>query len=396
MRPLRCRPGWIDQATGVRTTPVPSRRPQLRSLWAWVPWRACRRLLVLVILMAGSPALAWGERGHDVVTRVAVQRLDALVDSDKTLLRAFQRHTDMLSHVANVPDIVWRHGPEAVVQANAPTHAIALDAFLNPPSVKTLSQYPKPLPRAHGTAPWRTADLAAKLVAAFERIDAAKDAAPRQQLRQIVLYAGLLSHFVADLAQPHHATADSDGWQRGQGGVHRYFETRLVNALPLSLPERVLARARKQKPARAVLDTARRVQKHRREAQAGAAGKGSEVSASPPALAVSWALALDSFARLPALMHRDKAIAVRTSSQRKPKRKAAKRRPAHQVAGRFQGFIVQRMALAADVLAHLWLDCWRRGGAPKVASTRVHPYPLQPDFVPIKALPSQQTRERAQ
>jgi len=39
-----------------------------------------------------------------------------------------------------------------------------------------------------------------------------------EAVNQALLYGGIMSHFVGDLAEPHHTSANYDGWLTGQGG----------------------------------------------------------------------------------------------------------------------------------------------------------------------------------
>ena len=56
--------------------------------------------------------------------------------------------------------------------------------------------------------------------------------------------AGILAHFVGDQGQPYHPTADHDGWVTGNGGIHVYFESLVVQALDEKLNFDVIERAR--------------------------------------------------------------------------------------------------------------------------------------------------------
>src|SRR6187455_1620735 len=84
--------------------------------------------LALVIGLAAPPrASAWGERGHDLITRVAVRLLAAKVAPGTPLAIQFGRKEFMLGHLANVPDIVWRNQGEAIEKINAPTHFLDME-----------------------------------------------------------------------------------------------------------------------------------------------------------------------------------------------------------------------------------------------------------------------------
>jgi len=69
----------------------------------------CVQLAILISVgLVTFNAFAWGERGHDLGTRVAVQNLRALSGDDPAVVTPFLQRDHMLAHLSNVPDIVWR------------------------------------------------------------------------------------------------------------------------------------------------------------------------------------------------------------------------------------------------------------------------------------------------
>jgi len=51
------------------------------------------------ILVSSSPLWAWGERGHDLITRVAVQNLRVMSDDNQALVKPFVARNHMLGHL---------------------------------------------------------------------------------------------------------------------------------------------------------------------------------------------------------------------------------------------------------------------------------------------------------
>ncbi|HQZ16776.1 MAG TPA: hypothetical protein PLD86_07875, partial [Vicinamibacteria bacterium] len=142
--------------------------------------------LALVIGLAAPPrASAWGERGHDIVTRVAVRLLAAKIAKGTPLAAQFGRKEFMLGHLSNVPDIVWRNQGEAIEDANAPTHFLDMEYVSPELTFSTIPRTPAAAltrmtelcaspPRGYvcaakegagpdessaGTAPWRAGQL---------------------------------------------------------------------------------------------------------------------------------------------------------------------------------------------------------------------------------------------
>jgi hypothetical protein len=349
-------------------------------------------LAVVCGLIAPPPAGAWGERGHDIVTRVAVRLLAASIARGTPLAAQFGRKEFMLGHLSNVPDIVWRNRGEAMEKMNAPTHFLDLEyvspelSFATTPRtlvaaldrMKDLcARRPKgyvcpalegssPDENSAGTAPWRVGQLfrlavaSLKAAGAGEEIDDAVDRA--------FLAAGLMSHFVGDLGNPYHATRNYDGWESGQGGIHSYFESALVSSYRLDLDQEVFDAALAGHGLKRITS---RIPAADRSVQ----------SDRPVALAL--ALAFDSHTRLDAANAIDKKVAVtkpsRVGSDGKSLR--AERRDPAEVRAKFHDLTVERLATAAEVLADLWFLAWKEAGMPDFKGYQSHAYPVDPDFI---------------
>lgn len=358
------------------------------------------------ILMAGAVAaavtmslttpvttLAWGERGHDIVTRVAVRLLASRIATGTPLANQFGRKEFMLGHLSNVPDIVWRNQGDAIEKVNAPTHfldleyvapELRLDAIPKTPGLalarmKELCAAPPkgyvcparpgstPDESSAGTAPWRVGQLyrmtveSLKAANAGGRIDSAA-------VDRAFLTAGIMSHFVGDLGNPYHATRNYDGWETGQGGIHGYFEGALVSSYRLSLDQEVFDAAL---AGRGLERTLRGVP----------AADRARVSRDPVALAM--ALALDSHGRLETANAIDLKFAVTARSSAGPdgKRVSAERRDPSELRAKFHDLSVERLATAAEVLAHLWHAAWVEAGKPDFKGYQSWAYPVGPDFI---------------
>ncbi len=354
--------------------------------------------VVLLCLLVGSSlsssAYAWGERGHDLIARVAARLIIERSPRGDDFAALFEMKEHMLGHLANVPDIVWRNiGPEVEAQ-NAPTHYVDLE-FLDPaPMLATaprtvaaleahmaeLCAKPPPgylCPAEHGekpkaamagTAPFRIQQLFNRMVAALARAKTAAN--PKDMIAatdEALLDAGIMAHFVGDLGNPWHATLDYNGFGTGQGGIHKYFEEEVVNALPLSLDEDVIAEALRSKPFQRVLQQFPEAQR-------------AEAAKDP--LSLAWALAFDSRKRLDDARALDRKVALlKPSSMEKGMQIKAGRRDPRDVRGEFRDLITDRMATAADTLAALWQAAYEKAGKPSLKGYQSYNYPVAPEFI---------------
>ena len=330
-------------------------------------------LLILLIVSSAQRAFAWGERGHDLVTRVAVQNLRHISGDDARLVRPFVLRDHMLAHLSNVPDIVWRapYQSELVLEVNTPTHYINLEKVYKDVELYTdipseFSQYAKDAraqgyePNEAGTAPWRVMQLYAGLVDAMNQAGLAKD---RKEIEaagnQVLLMAGLMSHFVGDLANPHHTTANHNGQLTGQGGFHGYFESQTVAEQDFGL----IARIAKQAKRNWLTQYSKKERK--------------VILADPQKLV--WALVANSNSRKEKLEAIDRRYSLLEES--KGERDRAKRKPAKAMAKYYKKFTTERVGAGASALSQLWLLAWQEAGEPDMSDFFSYHYHVKPEFI---------------
>ena len=367
--------------------------------------RRVRPLLLCLGLGLGlsSPAFAWAERGHAMIARVAARLVVMNAGADADKLYAFLANESVLAHLANIPDIKWRSDSADVIALNGPTHYIDLEYLSQdlrfdslpktipeleerlrrncalPPAAEAKNNTcanandpQKPLTSSSaGTAPWRIRQLHGLMRDSFAAASVAKSGSKEfiKAIDDAMLFGGLMAHFVGDLSNPHHTSADHDGYAIGQGGVHVYFEAEVVSALDLLLESNVYGHVLRHQPFAALV----------RHIPASI----HETWSSDP-LAVSMAMVLDSHGRMDALNDLDRRFALlKPSIVDHGMKVPGSRRPAAEVAPEFREFIVERLALGADSLSALWLAAWRAGGKPDLSAyKRPGQYPLAPAFVP--------------
>lgn len=339
-----------------------------------------------LIAFTSSQAMAWGERGHNAVARVAARLVASSKDPETAAFGAIlQKREHMLGHLANVPDIVWRSDDPAVKAANAPSHFVDLEyilpesgkltarecpadfeayrkAIANNCSKKQLSCAPgetenDKLSKA-GHAPFRIQALSQELTKTLAETKNAKAEARSALIDKALLYSGILAHFVGDLANPHHTSSDYDGWHSDQGGLHGYFETDQVDAQGLDLEASMFAAALKDQPAQKIF------------------GKDRDP------LLMAWDLTIESHARIPALLELDRKNSLVKKSSNTLRTKA-ERKPSAAVANAYHDFLIERLSIGADALATVWIAAWEAAGRPKLDGYQSLSYPVKPDFIPL-------------
>lgn len=331
------------------------------------------------MFVISGQTLAWDERGHDLLTRVAVQDLLRLGDANPALTRPFASRDHMLSHLSNVPDIVWRaaYMSDADRAVNGPTHYINLERVYGQNiSLAGLDQNYVAFaakarsggidePHEVGTAPWRVVQLHRLMVKSLRAVsDAGSQEEAVAATNQALLYAGIMAHFVGDLSNPHHTTIDHDGELTGNAGLHRYFEADVVGMLPVSLEQQVNSKINSRLLEKTVL---RRLSESERAATLADASK------------LIFALVADSHRNLPRLTALDDKYSIIQRSSRECEK--AQRKAPQEVAKYYRRFVVERLAIGAATLSRLWLMAWQQAGEPDLSSYQSYDYPVRPDFI---------------
>ncbi|MFN7262237.1 MAG: hypothetical protein ACK5UJ_00340 [Pseudobdellovibrionaceae bacterium] len=356
--------------------------------------------IVLTLIAVGAimafqtRAWAWGGRGHHVVCQAAT----ALVQ-EKGLKEFLAKRPHTMGHLCNVPDIYWKSlGSEANKVGN-PTHYVD-------PEILGMTAATVPLDFAElvqkyqgsdnlfekgkkvfsvagefGSNWWRADQFFRRATANKEQWAQATPPKERNQEQaedflfnklsyDFMLNLGLMGHFVGDNAQPFHVTADYDGWAAGHGGIHSYYEDDVVVSLPYTLEKMVVEKGKtlqKQKP---------------------------QFLTAPKTLEKMKALGVLSFNDMKAVLTLDPVLEKSVLKEEKGMKikTVAKRKPASEVAKKFEPLVVTHMARAAALLARLWDEAYVQVGRPPLSEYKSFKYPFTPDFVAPDYLPEEKKK----
>jgi hypothetical protein len=210
--------------------------------------------ILISLFLAPRAALAWGDKGHEIVNRLAAEGMPAETP------RFFRDAVERLAYLGPEPDRWKARGGASdtrmLDRATAPDHFLDMEfvaGFALPPD---RYDYLRAL-QANGVVsgdvkletpgflPYKVAELTQNLRRQWELWRAAptRTRADRERKRQIeenILYvAGTLGHYVGDGSNPHHTTWHYNGWVVArepnpegfttERGVHQRFEIDFVN-----------------------------------------------------------------------------------------------------------------------------------------------------------------------
>lgn len=171
-------------------------------------------IISLIILIPSTQLFAWGETGHKIINRKAV-------DYFPEEMNAFRAWRDYLGEHASDPDLRRRTD-----KSESPRHFIDIDYYKEFMIGKMIENkdsliaiYGTETVTKIGLLPWSTLDTFNKLVEAFKAKD--KDKA--------MMLAADLGHYVADGHQPMHTVVNYNGQLTDQKGVHSRYESEMIN-----------------------------------------------------------------------------------------------------------------------------------------------------------------------
>ncbi len=249
-----------------------------------------RSVILGLLLWPVASAGAWGERGHFVITEAAI---DLLADDAPAFLKTPAARTRLV-YLASEPDR-WRNLElPPMGHINKPENYFDLDLLplygLTPQTlpkyrhdyIAALAVYKATHPesdfgykraadRDHsqeypGLAPYRICELYVQLKSSWRTLNTyqkhsgvAGDATLENARQNIIYLMGLMSHYVADTAQPLHTTKHHHGWvgENPKGyttahGFHQLIDTGSIAAA--SIDAQALLNL---KPARKIIDDQR-------------------------------------------------------------------------------------------------------------------------------------------
>lgn len=164
-------------------------------------------------LVLSAILISWGTFGHEHINRSAVFALPAPVQT------FFYNHIDFITQESTVPDLRKYTLND---KAENPRHFIDLENFGSLDSIPmTMSdiknKYDEKFLNQNGILFWYVQDLMEKLTKAFKE----------KKKTEILFLAADLGHYIGDAHMPLHTSANYDGQQSNQKGIHALWESRL-------------------------------------------------------------------------------------------------------------------------------------------------------------------------
>jgi hypothetical protein len=170
--------------------------------------------LFLILNLATTSTLSWGDKGHRLINRHAMNNLHPDMTDFKIL-------NDTISALASAPDKRRKYDPTEYTK-----HFIDIDfyeEFLSYKMERNLNRlkekYSDSIVTKMGILPWNTIDCYKELVTVLHE---------RKKDLTIKLMADI-GHYVADAHNPMHTVLNYDGILSNQKGLHSRYESKMFN-----------------------------------------------------------------------------------------------------------------------------------------------------------------------
>jgi hypothetical protein len=199
-------------------------------------------ICILILFMAfPKTGGAWGEEGHRYINLVAAEKLPT------DMPQFFRDAAPRLSFLGPEPDR-WRDSRElysALSAVNGPDHFIDIDKAEDFSALPNDRYKYSDWLRSTGRNPETTGFLPYAILENFQKVQVLfrlwrdpRHADEREQIEQnVIFYAGVLGHYVADGSQPLHTSIHYNGWSSSANPeyftrepLHGRFETAFVKA----------------------------------------------------------------------------------------------------------------------------------------------------------------------
>lgn len=347
-----------------------------------------KKIIFSALILTSTQALAWGGRGHDSICRTAT-----FLVQEPELKKFLTNKPQMLGHLCNMPDFHWKSlGGDAKKYGDS-THFIDIEivglkvediptdykklaaSFTGKPNLFTNDgRTIKDFPYEFGSSWWRTDQFMrriADLKPAFKKAKPPQNykeeqnySLPYNQLTyDLAVNMGLMGHYVADNAQPFHTSADYDGYHKGHGGIHAFYEEEVVSHFDGDMDYLILQAARSMKDP-TFLKGKTTIEKMKKLSVI-SNGEMSDVLKLDPVITKS-------------VLKNEKGMELKTKAVRGSSAEAFEK---------MKPLIVNQMARGALLLANLWDEAYRSVGKPKLGAYKSYQYPFTTDFVMPDYLP---------
>lgn len=349
-------------------------------------------ILITLFTLIPQQSWSWGQRGHHTLCDAAV-----FLVKEPGLKNYLQNKPNMMGHLCNVPDYHWKNLGSDARKFGDTAHFVDLE-LLGVPFNQIPTDYKeiintytgkenkfepgilRSIPTEFGSNWWRADQFYKRAIASGLQIRASvapsnkkEETDPKfpfnKSVDEFTLNIGLMGHYVGDNGQPFHLTADYDGYKKGHGGIHAFYEDDVVAQMPYDLHSKIVKEGQKLQSYI-----------HSKDKK-----KLAEVQFLKEKTVVEKMRALGelSYNDIEKIFKIDPVITKSEMKEEKGMKikTAAVRKSAATVSKNLEPLVVLHLARSATLLAQLWDEAYVAIGSPTIQTSKSYYFPLTPDFV---------------
>lgn len=195
---------------------------------------------ILFLLLVGIPlrALAWGGRAHTLICEASVY----LVKTE-ALAEVLRDQSYKYAQLCLVPDTIWPYLNIDTTEGNYAHYFNGLDVVSTKGPIN--ESFQGVLEQMGDKPPWKMhASVGSSWWRARQFYELTVMAGKNRSLREFIINAAFMGHFVADISIGLHSVKDWDGRAQGHSGLHEFYEHKVVSMLNERLLHDVLEYAR--------------------------------------------------------------------------------------------------------------------------------------------------------
>lgn len=171
-----------------------------------------KKIFILFIILPLTLILSWGREGHFLIARYAVQNLPKEMEYFKQWEDYIVKHSIDADNRKEIVGEDVKHFIDIDFYEEYFSGSVIHDKN------QLVKKYGDSIVNSTGVLPWATVTTYDNLVQAFKEKNRDK----------VLILASDLAHYVADGHQPMHTILNYDGQLSGQKGIHKRYETEMV------------------------------------------------------------------------------------------------------------------------------------------------------------------------
>ena len=107
-------------------------------MWVFGLYKAVYFLILIFGVLLGDRGFAWGLKGHDIIAKLATDIYNEKYGKfSPGYAKVLSEKSELLGHLANIPDVYWKSLPKGTTKELNPTHYLDTEFVKTSPSFES-------------------------------------------------------------------------------------------------------------------------------------------------------------------------------------------------------------------------------------------------------------------